>query len=149
MLTFIPVPTSEFDEVFALLKAGLHDVIDDVFGWNDAFQRQRLQDDYQWSWMHWVVEHGQKKALVCFKPYDQALHLHLILVYPEFQRQGLGQRIMADIQTMAFSERRDITLSAFKKNTGAVSLYRTLGYALEQEEAHFLLFRLPYQQHDQ
>ena len=144
MLSLIPVPESQFEDVFALLKAGLFSVVDEVFGWQDDFQRQRLHDDYQWSWMHWVIEHGTRKALVCFKRYEQALHLHLILIYPEFQRQGLGTKMMALIQEIAKQEQRDITLSALKKNVGAVSLYQKLGYVVEQEEEHFLLFRLPY-----
>jgi len=146
MLTFTPVPKSEFENVLALLKLGLFEVIDEVFGWDDAFQRQRIKDDYHWSWMHWVNHHNDTIGLICFKPYDQALHLHLILLYPDYQRQGFGQKIMAQIHAIAREEHRDVTLSAFKKNVGAVRLYQKLGYRVEHEEEHFLLFRLPFQQ---
>ena len=141
MLAFSPVPIEDFEEVFQLTKLGLHDFVDAVFGWDDDMQRRRIRDEYEWCWMHWVTLHDNRIGLVCFKPYAQALHVHLLLLYPQWQRQGLGSQIMGMLHAQAALEQRDITLSAFRVNTAAVALYRKLGYQVESEEPDFLLFR--------
>ena len=146
MLTLTPIAESEFEQVFDLLKLCLFDVIDEVFGWDDEFQRQRLKDDYHWSWMYWVKDQNSTLGLVCYKPIQQALHLHLILLYPNYQGLGFGTKIMALIESKATDAKRDVTVTAFKKNLGAIALYQKLGYVIEQQEEHFLKFRLPYSQ---
>jgi ribosomal protein S18 acetylase RimI-like enzyme len=48
------------------------------------------------------------------------------------------------LHDIAAAEQRDITLSSFKVNLRAVALYKSLGYDIETEEEHFLLFRRAY-----
>lgn len=139
-----PIAIEDFDSVFQLTKQGLLPYVDAVFGWDDDFQRQRIRDDYDWSWMHWATQANERVGLLCYKRYEQAIHVHLIIVEETYQRQGLGEKIMQTVHKWAQDEQRDVTLSAFKLNERAVALYRKLGYDIEQEEEHFLLFRLPY-----
>jgi ribosomal protein S18 acetylase RimI-like enzyme len=144
MLSFVPIPESEFESVFSKMKAGLYSFVETVFGWDDDFQRARMRSDYEWSWMHWVESDGDALGFVCFKRYDQALHVHLIVVDEEHQGQGRGKEIMHALEAIAREEARDVTLSSFKLNSRAISLYRSLGYQLETQEEHFNLYRLPY-----
>lgn len=45
-LLFVTPELSEFEQVFATVKQGIFDLVDEVFGWDDEFQRQRLHTDY-------------------------------------------------------------------------------------------------------
>lgn len=131
------------DDVFQRIKTGLHPYVDNVFGWDDNFQRQRIKNEYQPDWFYWALTDDQCLGLVCFKRYDQALHLHLIIVDEAFRGQGYGKRIMQAIHDCADDEARAVTLSCFRCNTPALRLYETLGYTITSEEPDFLLFRRP------
>lgn len=132
-------------EVFELTKAGLFSFVEEVFGWDDDFQMQRMKDDYNPNWFYWLQYDNQEIGYLCFKRYEQAMHVHLIILKPEWQHKGYGRKAMEFIQSIANQEQRDITLSSFKCNTKAVGLYRTMGYEVTDEEEHFLLFRKPFE----
>jgi len=142
MIKYTPIQAEEFEAVFNLVKGGLFPFVDQVFGWDDDFQRERLHEDYQWEWFHWVEIDAEQKALVCFKRYEVGIHVHLLIVKPSYQQQGVAKNIMADLNDLGVREQRDITLSSFKCNDIAIKLYQSLGYEITGEEEHFSNFRL-------
>ncbi len=128
-LKFQLVANSEFEELFACVKQGIFEHVDNVFGWDDEFQRNRLSNDYHPSWFHWVYRDSQKVGLACFKPYDNAYHVHLLIIFPQHQSQNIGQQVMMLIQNKARIEQRNqVTLSSFRDNTRAIQFYEGLGY---------------------
>ncbi|MFA0547781.1 GNAT family N-acetyltransferase [Vibrio splendidus] len=125
---------SEFDELFACVKQGIFIHVDDVFGWDDNFQRLRLLNEYHPSWFHWVYRENERVGLVCFKPYDNAYHIHLLIIFPQYQGRSLGKQVMTLIHKRATEERREqVTLSSFRSNTRAISFYQSLGYRVVDE----------------
>lgn len=155
------IPESESETVFEIVKMGIFPYVAAVFGWDDAFQRQRLRTDYQAEWFHWVyrVSPGQPEqqseqqpeervALLCFKPYEQAYHVHLLIVLPEFQEQGIGKAVMEYVHALAQrSACKRVTLSSFVINQRAVQFYQTLGYTITETETDFysMALELPLQ----
>ncbi|MEZ8386605.1 GNAT family N-acetyltransferase [Vibrio splendidus] len=130
-IQFQLVSNSEFEELFACVKQGLFIHVDNVFGWDDDFQRQRLLNDYHPSWFHWLYLGKQRGGLVCFKPYDNAYHIHLLIIFPQYQGRTLGKEVMTLIHKRAMEEgRKHVTLSSFRSNTRAISFYQALGYQI-------------------
>ncbi|NOJ06728.1 GNAT family N-acetyltransferase [Vibrio splendidus] len=130
-IQFQLVSNSEFEERFTCVKQGLFIHVDNVFGWDDDFQRQRLLNDYHPSWFHWVYRGEERIGLVCFKPYDNAYHIHLLIIFPQNQGRSLGKQVMTLIHKRATEERREqVTLSSFRSNTRAISFYQELGYQI-------------------
>nr|WP_241906773.1 GNAT family N-acetyltransferase [Vibrio splendidus] len=125
------ISTSEFEALFACVKQGLFTHVDSVFGWDDDFQRKRLLNDCHPSWFHWIYKGKDKVGLVCFKPYDNAYHVHLLIIFPQYQGHSLGKEVMYLIHKRATEERREqVTLSSFRRNTRAISFYQSLGYQI-------------------
>ncbi|MFA0407811.1 GNAT family N-acetyltransferase [Vibrio splendidus] len=134
-IQFQLVSNSEFEELFACVKQGIFIHVDDVFGWDEDFQRQRLLNDYHPSWFHWVYRGEERIGLVCFKPYDNAYHIHLLIIFPQNQGRSLGKQVMTLMYRRAMEERREqVTLSSFKSNARAISFYQSLGYQVVDEE---------------
>ncbi|MEZ8017068.1 GNAT family N-acetyltransferase [Vibrio splendidus] len=134
-IQFQLVSNLEFEELFASVKQSLFIHVDNVFGWDDDFQRQRLLNDYHPSWFHWVYLGKQRVGLVCFKPYDNAYHIHLLIISPQYQGHSLGKEVMYLIHKRATEERREqVTLSSFRSNTRAINFYQSLGYRVVDEE---------------
>lgn len=81
--------------------------------------------------------------MLCFKPYDNALHVHLLIVFPEFQNQKLGGRVMNMVHEIAREQgRSDVTLSSFTRNEPAVRFYKSLGYKVTESDENFLSLSL-------
>ena len=129
----------EFESIFTVVKQGLYAHVDAVFGWDDDFQRNRLRSDYQADWYYWIYSESNPVGLVCFKPYNNSLHLHLLIILPEHQNKKLGKATMLFLHDLAKSEgRQSITLYSFRKNEQAIKFYLKLGYKVTKTEENFL-----------
>ena len=143
-LRYSPILPSEAETQFSVIKEALYSHVEAVFGWDDEFQRQRINNDYQPDWFYWIHDQDERVGLVCYKPYQQAYHVHLLIVFPQYQNQKLGYRVMRDIQDLAIKEEREtITLSSFRRNQQAIAFYQRLGYQItDDSEADFVSLAL-------
>lgn len=133
----------EFESLFSVVKQGLYSHVNAVFGWCDEFQVNRLKSDYEPHWFHWVYLNNRRVGMLCFKPYGNALHVHLLIVFPEFQNQKLGERVMNMVHEIAREQRRNhVTLSSFTRNESAVRFYKSLGYEVTESDENFLSLSL-------
>ncbi|WP_394246525.1 GNAT family N-acetyltransferase [Vibrio profundi] len=138
-----PILDSEFELRFQALKQGLFEHVDAVFGWDDEFQKERLIQEYQADWFYWITRDQTRVGLVCFKPYDNAYHVHLLLVFPEYRSQGVGHQVMKELHQQAVQESRDrVTLSSFIRNRKAIQFYQSLGYTIVNQEDEFVSMSL-------
>ncbi|MCG9685200.1 GNAT family N-acetyltransferase [Vibrio sp. Isolate23] len=142
-IQLIQIESDEFESLFSVVKQGLYSHVDAVFGWCDKFQVDRLKRDYEPHWFHWVYLNNAQVGMLCFKPYDNALHVHLLIVFPEFQNQKLGERVMNVLHEIAREQGRSyVTLSSFTRNEPAVRFYKSLGYKVTESDENFLSLSL-------
>ncbi|WP_202408483.1 GNAT family N-acetyltransferase [Vibrio tetraodonis] len=135
--------SNEFDSLFSVVKQGLFTHVDSVFGWCDEFQSNRLKNDYEPHRFHWVYLNDMRVGILCFKPYDNSLHVHLLIVFPEFQNQKIGERVMNMVHEIAHKQGRTyVTLSSFVINQRAISFYQSLGYQVTESDESFVSLSL-------
>ncbi|WP_282249272.1 GNAT family N-acetyltransferase [Vibrio campbellii] len=142
-IQLIQIKSDDFESLFSVVKQGLYSHVDAVFGWCDDFQVNRLKSDYEPHWFYWVYLNNKQVGMLCFKPYDNALHVHLLIVFPEFQNQKLGGRVMNMVHEIAREQGRShVTLSSFTRNESAVRFYKSLGYKVIESDENFLSLSL-------
>ncbi|EGQ7932028.1 GNAT family N-acetyltransferase [Vibrio vulnificus] len=142
-IQLIQIENDEFESLFTVVKQGLYSHVDAVFGWCDEFQVNRLKNDYEPHWFHWVYINNEQVGLLCFKPYENAFHVHLLIVFPAFQNQQLGGRVMNVVHEMAREQGRShVTLSSFTRNELALRFYKSLGYKVTESDENFLSLSL-------
>jgi ribosomal protein S18 acetylase RimI-like enzyme len=138
-IQFHQIQNDEYDSLFSVVKQGIYSHVNATFGWCDEFQRNRLKNDYEPHWFHWVYLNSERIGMICFKPYDNAIHVHLLIVFPEFQNQSLGRRIMQYVHELACEQgRSNVTLSSFVRNEAAVRFYKSIGYQVTESDENFL-----------
>lgn len=138
------IAPSEFEQRFAAVKEGIFPYVEAVFGWDDEMQRERLTNEYEPHWFSWILAEGERVGLLCCKPYDAALHVHLLIIFPRYQGRQLGSAVMARLHREAESEGRLwVTLSSFSANQRAIEFYRRLGYQVVAEEPAFVSLSRP------
>ena len=137
------IKENEFHQVFPIVKNALFPYVDDVYGWDDGFQKRRLQNDYELSWYHWLYDQDDRIGLVCFKYKAVCLHLHLLIIFPDHQGKGLGRSVMGYLQHTAIEKAcHSVSLSSFVLNQGALRFYKGLGYQVREQEEHFYMMVL-------
>jgi ribosomal protein S18 acetylase RimI-like enzyme len=71
---------------------------------------------------------------------DGSYYIMAVAVYPEFQGLGIGQRLIAEAESVARTKGfKQMSLEVFAENVGGVRLYESLGYkevAREPAVAH-------------
>lgn len=143
-IKFVTVKDTEFSDVFTIVKTALFEYVKAVFGWDDEFQKHRLRHDYDIHWYHWLYLNDKRIGLVCFKCAQNELHLHLLILLPNFQGKGLGTLVMMQLQEMAkIKACQQITLSSFKLNKKALLFYENLGYQRVKIESDFYTMQSP------
>ncbi|MFQ2201211.1 GNAT family N-acetyltransferase [Aeromonas hydrophila] len=138
------IASSEFEQRFAAVKEGIFPYVEAVFGWDDEMQRERLTSEYEPHWFSWIQAGSERVGLLCCKPYDDALHVHLLIIFPQYQGKQLGSAVMDRLHREAASEgRHRVTLSSFSANQRAIEFYRRLGYQVVAEEPAFVSLSRP------
>jgi ribosomal protein S18 acetylase RimI-like enzyme len=138
------IATSEFEQRFAAVKEGIFPYVEAVFGWDDDFQHERLSSEYQPQWFSWILQGGERVGLLCCKPYDDALHIHLLIIFPQYQGRQLGSAVMDRLYREAEREGKSrVTLSSLTDNQRAVRFYLRLGYKVVEGDEVFISLSRP------
>lgn len=141
-LHLVPLTKIELPFLYEKFKEGLYDVSEKAFGWEESFQYERFMKAYRPEWFYFIEDGSKRIGYVCFQSEKQELHLHLLIIFKEFQSKGFGKSAMAIIEKMARDKKLSITLSTLKNNTQAVELYKKLGYTIYNQDEYFYEMRL-------
>lgn len=77
-----------------------------------------------------VLADGELAGYFCLCPGDDAWELDSLFVFPEFQNRGIGTKIIRHCQAQSEDP---LFLYVFKDNTGALRLYKRLGFEIVRE----------------
>lgn len=87
---------------------------------------------------------GERIGLLCSKPYEDAQHVHLLIIFPQYQGRQLGAVVMERLHQEAEREGKcRVTLSSFTDNHGAIRFYERLGYNVVEEDQEFVSMSRP------
>lgn len=66
---------------------------------------------YQPQWFSWILQGSERVGLLCCKPYDNALHVHLLIIFPQYQGRQLGSAVMDRLHREAERDQEFVSLS--------------------------------------
>lgn len=135
-----PIKQDEFAQMFELFKASMFPIIDEALGWDEAFQERNFKQHLKPEWFYWVEVDGERVGVVCHRYKEASLHIHLLAIFRPYQGHGYAQQVLVELERMAASEGKVVTLSCFKNNQRAVKLYRTYGFKVLGEDDLFYDF---------
>ena len=129
-LTFSPALAEDVQTLY-LLNKELIDQYEDissidydfVLGWVRNNMEQNLSNFFR------VFRQGELAGFYCLTGSDGAMELDSLFVLPPFQNQGIGTAILEHCKGISSS----LLLYVFRKNTGAIRLYRKMGFQITEE----------------
>ena len=123
-LTYSPADPADAGTIFGLCKA-LIDQYEDVssIDYNRvlAWVRRKIEENI--SEYHRIILDGTHAGYFHFCPAEDGWELDDLYVFPEFRSRGIGTAVIRDC-----CAKGPVMLYVFTKNTGALALYRRLGF---------------------
>lgn len=125
---------SDYQWLFELKVASMHDYIDQIYGWNDAVQKEFFDSCFNPSDLTVITVDGIVAGMFELAKEKDGYFLRRIEIHPTFHNKGIGSYIIQEIISQAASEGENVNLRVFKINP-AQNLYKRLGFELVKETA--------------
>lgn len=127
-------PATNLDKEFCwdLHCLTMRTYVDATWGWNEAEQRSRFETAFDPECTTIIEQDRRPVGMLVVEDTTTPVRLWSIEIAPEFQRQGLGSAIIADIIGRAAGQ--PVWLQVLKVNRAKV-LYERLGFVVIGETA--------------
>jgi ribosomal protein S18 acetylase RimI-like enzyme len=143
MLTYRPAAPEQYDEFFQLMATESRDYLDTTLQLMDAdwdmFAQQfrtvgqvcGIYSEDGWAGFYWIEVR------------DAVLHIHGLILRPEFQGTGIGRQVLADLEAQYQDRVEAIELGVHRSNQRALALYQKTGFETVKtlEELGFLVLQ--------
>jgi ribosomal protein S18 acetylase RimI-like enzyme len=143
MLTYRPAAPEQYDDFFQLMAAESRDYLDTTLQLMDA-DWDRFAELFRtvgqvcgiyledgWAGFYWVEVR------------DAVLHVHGLILHPEFQGRGIGRQVLADLEAEYGDRVGALELGVHHSNRRALALYQHAGFQTVKtlEELGFLVLQ--------
>jgi ribosomal protein S18 acetylase RimI-like enzyme len=124
---------SDMEWAYQIFKRVMQCYIEKTWGWNELFQRHSFQENLPASGFTIISVDGVDIGGYCLKVKPGHLHLEMLLIDAEWQRQGYGKQVMQQLLQQARTAGLPVKLSVLKNNP-AFGFYQTMGFVVENED---------------
>jgi ribosomal protein S18 acetylase RimI-like enzyme len=143
MLTYRPAGPEQLDELFQLMAAESRETLDTTLqllgtDWG-AFAQQFRTVGQVWG----IYSDDRGAGFYWVEVRDAVLHLHGLILRPEFQGRGIGRQVLADLEEQYQGHAEAIELGVHRSNQRALALYQGAGFQTVKtlEELGFLVLQ--------
>ena len=136
-------PATEADSEFCydVKKQALGHYVAQIWGWDEAFQREFHRADFELRRPDVVVHLDIDIGTIEITSHGDHIHLGEFYLLPQFQRRGIGTVLLERVIDEATEKAWPVRLEVLKNNP-VRSLYLRHGFVITGErEHHFLMER--------
>jgi ribosomal protein S18 acetylase RimI-like enzyme len=123
-----PADVSDIPRLFGIHRAVFRAHIEQLWGWDEAWQRHNFATECAAAITSVVEVDGQTIGYLQILERDSHLNVQNIALSANHQGQGIGSRLLKDLQSQPAARRLPLRLGAFRSNAAALSLYQRLGF---------------------
>lgn len=128
-----PASVTDQDALFLLHEQLFRHHIEQIWGWDDAWQRTNFLKEWDEALTELIQHNGETAGYIQTRPEPDHLYLLGIAIHPDFQSQGLGTAVMQELQQRAALQQRPLRLSVFRTNPRVIEFYVRTGFLIEEE----------------
>ena len=119
--------------LFRLHREALGEYVAATWGWDDDDQRRRFETAFVPDSQQIVTVGGVDAGVLRLVEGETFLEVGLVELLPEFQRQGVGTKLMQQVLERSRERGIPVQLQVLRANTGARRLYERLGFIVTGE----------------
>ena len=137
-LSFRKANASDSAFVFAVKKAAFREYVEQVWDWDDSYQRELHDRRFAAQDVRIIQYCGTDVGFLATSRTRDTLKVYQLYILPEYQGRGIGSACMACILDDAGLEQKSVTLQVLKVNTRGTAFYQRLGFTIVGETpTHF------------
>ena len=138
-----PATAEDLEFVQALNRANFKDYVTPIWGWDENVQDRLVRERFDPAKLRVIRSNGKDIGVLQTETTTQDLILENIQLLPDYQRRGLGSKIMRDVLAEADAAQLPVTLTVLRTNP-ARALYERLGFFVtHQDDVRYYMRRLP------
>jgi ribosomal protein S18 acetylase RimI-like enzyme len=123
-----PASDADYNFIYGVARATMHDYVDRLWGWDEAFQSSRFHGAFCAEEWQLVMVDNRRAGCVNIQYSDSEIFLANIYLLPQFQRRGIGSSIIRRLQQLGEATDRPVRLNVLTTNSSAYKLYLRLGF---------------------
>ena len=131
------VAADDAERIYPGYKALFHSHVEQIWGWEEAWQRQNFAEEWEGARTWWIESQGQLSGYLQLRNGADFMYVLSLGILPDCQGRGIGRRIMRSLQEDAASLAQPLRLSVFRTNPRALSFYQALGFHVTEESEAF------------
>ena len=142
-LSFRKALANDSEFVFTVKKAAFREYIEQVWGWDDDYQRELHNRRFDSQDLRIIQFHGTDVGFLATSSTSDTLKVNQLFILPEYQGKGIGSVCMTRIVDDASLEMKSVALQVLKVNTRGITFYQRLGFSIVGESStHFQMEKL-------
>ena len=126
---------SDSEFVFTVKKAAYREYVEQVWGWDDDYQRERHNREFASHDFHIIQFRETDVGFFITSCTFDTLKVNQIFILPEYQGRGIGSACMTCIIDNANLEQISVVLQVLKVNNRGIALYQRLGFTIVDEDS--------------
>ncbi len=143
-LKFRKAQATDNEFVFAVKKAAFREYVEQIWGWDDTYQRDLHDRRFASQDIRIIQFRGTDVGFLSTSNTSDTLNVDQIYLLPKYQGRGIGAACMKRIIDDADREQKPVTLQVLKINPRATAFYQRLGFTIVGENStHFQMKRAP------
>ncbi len=139
-----PATKDDVDALYRIHRDALGHYVEQTWGaWDEDWQTRNFREHFDVTHRQVVEWDGRAIGFLDVMEQDESTLLANIQISPEFQRRGIGTRLIRDVLERAASRGVPVTLRVLRVNP-ARRLYERLGFeVVDTSETHYMMASHP------
>ena len=130
-----PATPEDLGPLYELHRQALGEYVRQTWGWDERWQARRFRERFDASHTQVIQQCGRDVGCLRVRRGDNEIFLEYITLWPQYQRQGIGTRLIRALMEEARSRCVPLRLSVLRANP-ATELYLRLGFQLTGGDEH-------------
>lgn len=130
MLTYRLAAPEQFHEFFQLMVAESGDYLDPALSLMGADRARFAQLFRTVGQVYGIYQEDAWAGFYWVEVRDAVLHLHGLMLRPEFQGKGMGKQVLADLEAEYENRVEAMELGVHRSNERALALYERAGFRI-------------------
>lgn len=126
--------------IYNLKKLVLKDYIDEIWGWDEEYQRKDFEMYYNPVNNKIITCNNSDIGILETSEDNDEIHIIEIAILPEYQGNSIGTNVLKQIIDNSKATDKRVKIGCFKINREAKKLYIKLGFKqIEETLTHYIL----------
>lgn len=144
-LSFRKAHTSDSEFVFTVKKAAFREYVEQVWGWDDNYQRELHNRRFAAQDVCIIQFRGTDVGFLSTSSTPDTLKVNQLFILPEYQGKGIGSACMMRIVDDARLAGKSVALQVLKVNPRGTAFYQRLGFLIIGESSTHLQMKKLYE----